>query len=222
MVCSPAGYEWILNLLYEAQLQLHAGTMMMMMMMMTPLTKILPKATKGYVTSIQGGSGMGWPLVTMGLLLLQLLILALSKLGNFDKSGGSPCDSCRLWPGRFLLRSFRACLPTCHSCGGSSAASKRTCCKEGGLVDCSQRCEAQGSQTQQKKKLAFVSLIHGELCCTQVSFGWGGRFLTTPGFVIRGGLSLSVLGLPTSSQGTEPLCAWLADVRPRLRVFEQR
>ena len=24
-----------------------------------------------------------------------------------------------------------------------------------------------------KKKLTFVSLIHGELCCTQVSFGWG-------------------------------------------------
>ena len=62
--------------------------MMMMMMMMMPLMIIMPNATKGYVTAIQGGSVMGLPLVTMGLLMLQLLILALSKRGNFDTDAG--------------------------------------------------------------------------------------------------------------------------------------
>ena len=62
--------------------------MMMMMMLMVPLMIIMPNATKGYVTAIQGGSVMGLPLVSMGLLMLQLLILALSKLGNFDTDAG--------------------------------------------------------------------------------------------------------------------------------------
>ena len=181
----------------------------------------MPNATKGYVTAIQGGSVMGLPLVTMGLLMLQLLILALSKLGNFDSQEALHVAIAGYGLGGSSFALFGRACRRATACGGSSAASKRTCCKEGGLVDCSQRCEAQGSQTQQKKKLAFVSLIHGELCCTQVSFGWGGRFLTTPGFVIRGGLSLSVLGLPTCSQETEPLCAWLADVRPRVRVLNR-
>ena len=64
MVCSPAGYEWILNLLYGAQLQLHAGTMMMMMMMMmTPLANKLPKETMGYVTLFRAAVSWAGPLL---------------------------------------------------------------------------------------------------------------------------------------------------------------
>ena len=34
-------------------------------------------------------------------------------------------------------------------------------------------CHSLGRQQRSKKKLTFVSPIQGELCCTQVPFGWG-------------------------------------------------
>ena len=45
---------------------------------------MLSNITKGYATAIQGGSVMGLSFVAMGLLMLQLLLLAFSRFGNFE------------------------------------------------------------------------------------------------------------------------------------------
>ena len=45
---------------------------------------MLSNITKGYATAIQGGSVMGLSFVAMGLLMLQLLLLAFSRVGNFE------------------------------------------------------------------------------------------------------------------------------------------